>query len=1261
MLLALHVATARSWLDSGLEVDTLIGHSFGQLSALCVADAISLADAFRLVAGRARLIRDTWGPETGAMLSIDCTDAELEAVVRFVNATDGCRLEVACYNGPQSFVLAGSKAAIAKTEQAFPALRMKRLGSTHAYHSGATESVLPGYAKVVAGVQVRPPRIPVETCTSEPLKDCLTPDDIVSHTREPVFFFAAVKRIATRLPSAVWVEAGSGSPVIPMIRRILSAPGRQDVFVTAGLSNAMADTTMAQAAQQLWEAGFGAVYWPFDPLSLSRYQHLGLPTYQFETPHHWISQKPRPADMPLTPLDVQLSLVRLIGKHDGGLFIFSVHAAHPIFQHAVRGHSVTGQSLCPASMYLELVFQCVAALVGDATRCKRNVLQFKDVALSAPLGTSLESSVCLSLQACGGSCSWKFSVFSHATHQDKFGETEHANGHVGFTTTTCPPTEDRLQLLAKVARPSRMARITSMPSATRVAGPMVYRLFSQVVDYADCYRGVVDLSASDNEAAGSVCMPPAKLYSYDDALCDPFSVDNFLQVAGIHINCISSRQGNEVFICHQLEEVIFSRAFPSEQVSDQRVWNVYSSFEWAYASEGRIKSDIFVYHPGTHDMVVAILGATFQSVSSASLTRLLQRINRSPVVMALEKTPIHQMPPGREAETIHMRPEQGPVPKTGTESSSPLGYHTVSPPTSVASQVEQLSELVYDMFSTIMEVSTHEIAAMSTLEEIGIDSLLVTEVLNEIRCRFGTMLSVTEFQSCRDISALCQCIQAKRGICSPGDPASPREETNSDMESDFPVYTPRPPTLSTINETVDHDRGQSLATQAEDCLAQVKNCYDKHTRAAGFASFSEHVLPQQSNLVALYVIEAFAALGCTLAALAPGQVVRTIKYHKRHEKLIPRLYKILEDASLIKYEGGLPRRTRYPLPVRSASVEYGALLDAFPQHALETRLLHSTAHHLSECLSGTVDPVALLFGDAESRKLLGDVYEMAPMFQAGTQALVQFLTLLFQRHVETEGRALRILELGAGTGGTTHAVLQALAAMAGGAGDSVSYTFTDLSSSLVTAAKRKFSCYPFVQYKVLDVEKPPKAEHQGAYDVVISTNCIHATANLERSLSHAKQMLQQDGVLCLVELTRNLPWFDLVFGLLEGWWLFQDGRDHSLVDEGQWARSLQKAGFDWVDWTGTDNQESRILRLIVAASPQSAALGGPLLSPVSVPDKDCVTEESVVFKRVDGVDLIADIYYPCAAADADTKRPVGKWRAQVWEHDHTDEGTNEPS
>jgi acyl transferase domain-containing protein len=58
MPLSLQISSARCWIECGLEVDTSVCHSFGQLAALCVAGSISVEDLFRLVSGRAKLFRD---------------------------------------------------------------------------------------------------------------------------------------------------------------------------------------------------------------------------------------------------------------------------------------------------------------------------------------------------------------------------------------------------------------------------------------------------------------------------------------------------------------------------------------------------------------------------------------------------------------------------------------------------------------------------------------------------------------------------------------------------------------------------------------------------------------------------------------------------------------------------------------------------------------------------------------------------------------------------------------------------------------------------------------------------------------------------------------------------------------------------------------------------------------------------------------------------------------------------------------------------
>ncbi|KAJ5431612.1 Type I Polyketide synthases (Type I PKS) [Penicillium cf. griseofulvum] len=82
----------------------------------------------------------------------------------------------------------------------------------------------------------------------------------------------------------------------------------------------------------------------------------------------------------------------------------------------------------------------------------------------------------------------------------------------------------------------------------------------------------------------------------------------------------------------------------------------------------------------------------------------------------------------------------------------------------------------------------------------------------------------------------------------------------------------------------------------------------------------------------------------------------------------------------------------------------------------------------------------------QTRALLENVYANAPIFETGTVSLTQYLLGVFQAFGER--RPIRVLELGAGTGGTTNRLVEALIIT----GKEFEYTFTDISASLVAAA-----------------------------------------------------------------------------------------------------------------------------------------------------------------------------------------------------------------
>ena len=184
-------------------------------------------------------------------------------------------------------------------------------------------------------------------------------------------------------------------------------------------------------------------------------------------------------------------------------------------------------------------------------------------------------------------------------------------------------------------------------------------------------------------------------------------------------------------------------------------------------------------------------------------------------------------------------------------------------------------------------------------------------------------------------------------------------------------------------------------------------------------------------------------------------------------------------------------------------------------------------------------------------------------------------------------RRIRVLEIGAGTGGTTESILPFLPP------DRTSYCYTDISPTLVAAARQRFAAYPFVDFRVLDIERDPSGAQFGAgFDLIIAANVVHATADVGESLDHLRAWLAPRGILLLQETVRQRRWLDIVFGLTEGWWRFADSarRDGSpLLSTAAWLDLLAECGFRSA--CAVDDDPNAEQAIIVAA----ADAGGPWL------------------------------------------------------------------
>ncbi|PYQ40336.1 MAG: hypothetical protein DMF77_18635 [Acidobacteria bacterium] len=267
---------------------------------------------------------------------------------------------------------------------------------------------------------------------------------------------------------------------------------------------------------------------------------------------------------------------------------------------------------------------------------------------------------------------------------------------------------------------------------------------------------------------------------------------------------------------------------------------------------------------------------------------------------------------------------------------------------------------------------------------------------------------------------------------------------------------------------------------------------------------------------------------------------------------------ILEDDGIVRAVGGEFEVTRIP-PPSDPQAQLAALLASSPMATSETTLTGRCGDQLAAVLRGEADPLPLLFPGG-SPAAAEQIYQDSPgartfnglMQRAIAEAIAQ----------APPNRVLRVLEIGAGTGGTTASILPVLPA------DRSVYLFTDVSPAFTQRAADRFGAYPFVRYQLLDIEKDPLTQpgiEDQQFDVVIAVNVLHATRKLRETLAHVRRLLAPEGLLAIMEAIRPMRWLDLTFGLTDGWWRFADEDlrpSHPLLSSRQWRDLLSASGFE---------------------------------------------------------------------------------------------------
>lgn len=277
------------------------------------------------------------------------------------------------------------------------------------------------------------------------------------------------------------------------------------------------------------------------------------------------------------------------------------------------------------------------------------------------------------------------------------------------------------------------------------------------------------------------------------------------------------------------------------------------------------------------------------------------------------------------------------------------------------------------------------------------------------------------------------------------------------------------------------------------------------------------------------------------------------QFSDKYDRLLKSWLHVLEQEGFLSYrERTWVWKQEMPaISVEEKLQQLHSLKGAEQVAQIEKYFLSCYKQH-RELLQEKVNPLELFYGEAKS-DIAENIYADNPM----SLLTNHLLAVLIGECVK--GKRVRILELGAGIGSAASEIFSKVDS------EKVEYVYTDISDFFIEKAKTKFT-HKFIEYQVLDINENLQSQGcgYGEYDVVVIANTLHDAEDIYETLEYIQQVLKKDGLLFILETTKNTKIQMCSFGFLEGLANCRDFRKDSngpMLTEEQWIKVLQESGF----------------------------------------------------------------------------------------------------
>jgi acyl transferase domain-containing protein/acyl carrier protein len=286
-LFTIEYAMVRLWQSLGINPDAIVGHSMGEYVAACLAGVLSLEDALRLIATRAKLVDEL--PQ-GAMLAVMLPEIELRPILPE-------HLSISLINGPKLCVVAGPEAAVGDFAKVLETrgIIFRPVQNAHAFHSRMLDPIVQAFQTEVGRIRLHEPKIPYTSNVTGKwitTREATDPAYWAMHANHTARFSDALHEM-WQFPNPILLEAGPGKTLGTLAMQHPDRGRAADPVTISSIrphyENESDVDVLLQGIGKLWLAG-AEINWE-DVHHGKKPRRISLPTYPFERQNYWIENE----------------------------------------------------------------------------------------------------------------------------------------------------------------------------------------------------------------------------------------------------------------------------------------------------------------------------------------------------------------------------------------------------------------------------------------------------------------------------------------------------------------------------------------------------------------------------------------------------------------------------------------------------------------------------------------------------------------------------------------------------------------------------------------------------------------------------------------------------------------------------------------------------------------------------------------------------------------------------------------------------------